>query len=125
MVKTDFKSGVESLKKIGGDISEKFSSLKESAMGKLDELKDLAAPGIEALKDIGGDLKEKFEGLKDKASAFIGSIGDKIKGVIDKMPSISEVGDKISGFFGFGDDKDDAKKLEEHSQTVAAFEQQR
>ena len=122
--KIAFGNGVESMKKIGGDISEKFSSLKESAMGKLDELKDLATPGIESLKDIGGDLKEKFLGLKDKASAFIGNIGDKIKGVIDKMPSISEVGDKISGFFGFGDDKDDAKKLEEHSQTVAAFEQQ-
>ena len=100
MVKTDFKSGVE-------------------------RLKDLAAPGIESLKDIGSDLKEKFEGLKDKASAFIGNIGDKIKGVIDKMPSISEVGDKISGFFGFGDDKDDAKNLEETSRTVAAFEQER
>ena len=123
--KIAFGNGVESMKKIGGDISEKFNSVKESAMGKLDELKDLAAPGIESLKDIGGDLKEKFEGLKDKASAFIGSIGDKIKGVIDKMPSISEVGDKISGFFGFGDDKDDAKKLEETSRTVAAFEQER
>ena len=77
------------------------------------------------MKDIGGDLKEKFLGLKDKASAFIGNIGDKIKGVMDKMPSVSEVGDKISGFFGFGDDKDDAKNLEETSRTVAAFEQER
>ena len=41
------------------------------------------------------------------------------------MPSISEVGDKISGFFGFGDDKDDAKNLEETARTVAAFEQER
>ena len=123
--KIAFGNGVESMKKIGGDVSEKFNSLKESAMGKLDELKDLAAPGIEALKYICGDLKEKFEGLKDKASAFIGNIGDKIKGVIDKMPSISEVGDKISGFFGFGDDKDDAKNLENTSRTVAAFEQER
>ena len=120
-----FESSMEKLKEVGGTLSEKFTSVKESAMGKLDELQALAAPGIESLKDIGGDLKEKFEGLRDKASAFIGSIGDKIKGVIDKMPSISEVGDKISGFFGFGDDKDDAKNLEETSRTVAAFEQER
>ena len=80
-----FGSSMEKLKEVGGTLSEKFTSIKESAMGKLNELEKLAAPGLEKLKDIGGRIKEKFKGLKDKAIAFMGNIGD-----------------KISGFFGFG-----------------------
>ena len=115
-----FSPDAQWAKDLTASTSKQLSDLKEASAKLVEKL-----PSLDDLKEFGGDLKEKFEGLKDKASAFIGNIGDKIKGVIDKMPSISEVGDKISGFFGFGDDKDDAKKLEETARTVAAFEQER
>ena len=115
-----FSPDAQWAKDLTASTSKQLSDLKEASAKLVEKL-----PSLDDLKEFGGDLKEKFEGLKDKASAFIGNIGDKIKGVIDKMPSISEVGDKISGFFGFGDDKDDAKNLEETARTVAAFEQER
>ena len=115
-----FSPDAQWAKDLTASTSKQLSDLKEASAKLVEKL-----PSLDDLKEFGGDLKEKFEGLKDKASAFIGNIGDKIKGVIDKMPSISEVGDKISGFFGFGDDKDDAKNLENTSRTVAAFEQER
>ena len=87
---------------IGNAVSTGFNKIKDDALAGVDKLKELAGPAVDKLKEIGSNLKEKFTALKDKAGEFIGNVGDKIGDVVKKLPSVSEVGSKISSFFGFG-----------------------
>ena len=96
---------------IGDKFKTGFNKMKEDTLAGVDKIKELGASAKEKLQDVTAGLKEKFDSVSEKVKGVFSNVKGKFDELKAKLPSIKDVGGKISSFFGFGSKDKETKEI--------------
>lgn len=105
----------ESFTTIGDKFKTGFDTIKKDTLAGVEKIKEGVGKGVDKVKEMGDSLSMKFLGTdmkgaldlaKSKLGDFWDGAKDKFKRLSDSLPSMEQIGGKISSWFGFGEDDD-------------------